>query len=201
MADVRVYDQDYVQALEASVIVGGSVNEAGQLVLERGNGEEFNAGNVVSPLYAFPVGSIYTSVVNTNPTELFGGGTWSRFGQGRVLVGVNESDVQFDTVLETGGAKTHTLTESEMPNHNHEPMPDANLGSLNISANTINMNIPASDGLGTMNVVTTSGGSMSEVITTVALGSHNHEMVADGGGSAHNNLQPYVTVYMWRRTA
>ena len=67
----------------------------------------------------FPVGSIYTSVNNTNPSS-FLGGTWERFAKGKTLVGVNEDDIDFNNVLKTAGEKVHTLTINEMPQHNHE---------------------------------------------------------------------------------
>ena len=66
----------------------------------------------------YPVGSIYMSVNNVNPGLLFGG-TWEAWGSGRVPVGVDANDTDFDTVEETGGEKTHALTVSEMPTHNH----------------------------------------------------------------------------------
>lgn len=53
----------------------------------------------------FPVGAIYTSVTGVNPATELGYGTWTAFGTGRVLVGVDTSDVDFDTVMETGGSK------------------------------------------------------------------------------------------------
>lgn len=58
----------------------------------------------------YPVGSIYLSVVSTNPGTLFGIGTWAAFGAGRVLVGLDSGDTDFDTVEETGGSKTATPT-------------------------------------------------------------------------------------------
>lgn len=66
----------------------------------------------------YPVGSIYISTSSTNPSSYFGG-TWKAVAQGRTLVGVNTSDTDFNTVMKTGGSKTHTLTIDEMPAHAH----------------------------------------------------------------------------------
>lgn len=68
---------------------------------------------------AWPVNSIYISMVATNPGPLLGG-TWSRFAVGRMLVGVNEGDALWDFEGKTGGNRTHTITTSEMPSHNHD---------------------------------------------------------------------------------
>ncbi len=66
----------------------------------------------------YPIGIIYESVKPDNPST-FMGGTWTRFGNGKVLVGVDETDTDFNTVNKTGGEKTHVLTVSEMPSHTH----------------------------------------------------------------------------------
>ena len=68
----------------------------------------------------YPVGSIYINAgVSTSPATLMGFGTWSRYGEGKVLVSQSSSDTEFDTLGETGGAKTHTLTEAQLPAHRH----------------------------------------------------------------------------------
>ena len=129
------------------------------------------AADIGNALY--PVGSIYMSVNNTNPSTFFGG-TWVSWGAGRVPVGVDTNDTDFATVEKTGGEKTHTLTVSEMPSHKHTVEA---LGS-----GTTQQELTA------FNVGTTSGiDSYSGTDYT-------------GGGQAHNNLQPYITCYMWKRT-
>ena len=123
---------------------------------------------------AWPVGSVFISVVSTNPATLLGIGTWDAFATGRMLVGFDAGQTEFDTVEETGGEKTHTLTTAEMPAHTHTyTQPDE--PTLDIGP------IPTS----TVVRSRTAG---------VATGS-------TGGGGAHNNLPPYIVVYMWKRTS
>lgn len=118
----------------------------------------------------YPVGSIYTSVVATNPSTFFGG-QWNPFGQGKVMIGVDSTDTDFDTVENTGGAKTHTLITDEIPSHTHS------------------MSIENASGTGSTG--SSNGASSFSTVNTSAT----------GGGQAHNNLQPYVVVYMWKRVA
>jgi len=126
--------------------------------------------------FAYPVGSVYTSIVATNPATLLGVGTWSAFGAGRVLVGIDSSDASFNVVEETGGAKTdaHALSISEIPAHTHAS--GWTLGGGDGSANVY---------------ATTNGGAGAP-----ASGS-------TGGGATHTHdiVQPYVVVYFWKRTA
>jgi hypothetical protein len=130
--------------------------------------------NNISMSDAYPVGSIYMNASNsTNPATLLGFGTWTAFGAGRVLVGLDSTDTDFDTAEETGGAKTHTLTVDEMPAHTHSYDDWAGTGTAGGSSST--------DSRQTTSVSKTSGST--------------------GGGDPHNNLQPYITVYMWKRTA
>lgn len=78
---------------------------------ERRLEELINARTVsgTAPAWALPVGSIHVSVDSTNPATTLGYGTWAAFGTGRVLVGVDTGDTDFDTVMETGGSKTLTI--------------------------------------------------------------------------------------------
>jgi hypothetical protein len=125
---------------------------------------------------AWPVGSVFTAVVATNPATLLGFGAWEAFGAGRVLVGHNAADTDFDTAEETGGAKTHTLTAAEMPAHTHglTRFPTTTGGSSGFTADT----------------------SMSGTPTAVT-----QATASAGGDGAHNNMPPYIVVYLWKRTA
>ena len=104
-----------------TIIDGELVN--GHLILRNRAGAEIDAGvlNVDSAtiLQSMPVGYVYISVDPTSPATLFGAGTWQRIAQGRMLVGQDPSQTEFDTVEETGGEKTHTLTTGELPAHTH----------------------------------------------------------------------------------
>lgn len=144
----------------------------------------------------YPVGSIYTNASSsTSPATLLGFGTWSRFGQGRVLVGLDESDTDFDALGETGGAKTHSLTEAEMPKHYHSlrgpngPFTSGQQAGSTTSGGLYGGGTP-DDGTVAYSTESTGAGAAS--------GSASR---GTGDGNPHNNLQPYVTVYMWRRTA
>lgn len=130
----------------------------------------------------WPVGSIYISVVNTNPSTYFGG-TWVSFGSGRVLVGVDTSQAEFNQVLKTGGSKY-------LQKHLHTGIYYVGIESgsaITLNSGTKGYRIPyegkysTSEGAGT--------GDNREIVTAY-----------EGGGNSQN-LQPYITVYMWRRTA
>tara|TARA_R110000787_G_scaffold91600_1_gene192939 strand:- start:312 stop:1109 length:798 start_codon:yes stop_codon:yes gene_type:complete len=133
---------------------------------------------------AYPVGSVYTSVVATNPNSLLGVGTWAAFGAGRVLVGINASDSDFNTVEEVGGAKTdeHTLTTSEIPAHNH-------IGGM--AGQFPNGPYGTTTGSTTNRALQGDTNNRYDITSTT------------GGGAAHSHdiVQPYIVVYFWKRTA
>lgn len=128
----------------------------------------------------FYVGFIITTFNEKNPGEIYGVGTWERFAKGRVLVGAgsgtdeNEETRVFEAG-ETGGEYKHTLLEAEMPEHNHS------LTNPNIDGKNTNYSIEyKSSAIGFQEALKTSN---------------------KGGNKSHNNVQPYVSVYMWIRTA
>ena len=132
------------------------------------------AVNILSKVY--PVGCIYTEITGTNPNTTFGFGTWTAFGAGKVLVGLDSGDADFDTVEETGGAKTHTHEEGSLVIDKDQACGNQTWGTKGrpaASYDTGDMQAPqiAAD---------------LEVTGTTASGS---------------SVQPYIVVHMWKRTA
>jgi len=73
--------------------------------------------NIFNVIY--PIGCIYESTDSTDPSTLFTGTTWTAFGQGKMLVGLDPNDTDFDSTSDSGGSKTVTLTTDQIPSHNH----------------------------------------------------------------------------------
>lgn len=123
----------------------------------------------------YPVGIVVTLGVSTNPNTLFGVGTWSAIA-GRVIVGIDAGQTEFDTLNETGGEKTHLLTsaESGLPAHNHA-LSNYNDGTSGSVAKSASANNPTGGVTGTN--------------------------TAADAASAHNNLQPYIVKYVWERVS
>lgn len=132
----------------------------------------------------YPVGSIYMSVNSTNPANLFGG-TWEQI-QGKFLFGMNSSY----PAGSTGGEITHKLKWNEMPGHYHEGLyysyhDTKNLITLNDGSVSYHIPWGSSDYAGGYGA----GNGAKELITGTA-----------GNGEAHNNMPPYLSVYIWKRT-
>lgn len=156
--------------------------------------------DIINTIY--PVGSIYISTVATNPNTIFGVGTWSRIGEGRTLIDAGSSitagttggsaSVSYTPAGSVGG---HSLTTSEIPNHQHSVYKDDNFPANNVSApsnawkqvlvnasaNTTNIKLPSSGGGGTTGTA------------------HNHGFT--GTAATINTRNPYLAVYIWKRMA
>lgn len=145
----------------------------------------------------YPVGSIYMSTVSTNPATLLGFGTWEAMPAGRVLLAQGKSS--WGTTYNagsTGGEATHQLTVGELPSHTHS-------ASTNVTGehthnyttyqylNWHGSKEASSDWMNTSTGLTSKAGNHSHTVTINNTGSSN----------AHNNLQPYISVYIWKRTA
>ena len=126
--------------------------------------------------YIYPIGSIYMSVNSTNPSQLFGRYVDTMADKEEFLYGVDTSNVNFETPEKTGGEETHSLHISEMPKHNH--------GMLNYNETGYTVNY-----------------SSGSVLFGSDIGYEgNINTSYNGSGVPHNNLQPYITCYMWKRT-
>ena len=128
----------------------------------------------------YPVGSIYMSINNTDPGTLFGG-TWVPWGTGRTPVGVDTSQTEFSTVEKTGGSKYIQDHRHEWANKNGRGF----VGALGWSyaAPSSGSNFPACD-----DTSGTTGGILSSGTGSVPVGNSG-------------NLPPYITCYMFKRTA
>ncbi len=144
---------------------------------------------VVSLELLHPVGSIYINASNsTNPATLFGFGTWVAFGAGRVPVGFNAANPLFDTAEETGGSAdsvvvshTHTATVTD-PGHAHSyTVSSSNAGTSSGPTAVFNLS---------------SSSSTSSASTGISVSNSTA-----GVSGTNGNYQPFITVYMWKRTA
>ena len=120
----------------------------------------------------YEIGDLFFTTRSENPNLRFGG-TWELYGKGKVLVCVDPDDSDFSAVKKTGGEKEHSVTIDEMPSHNH---------SVKYASNDT--------------------GFGDNYFTAGKKGNYNTSNVPinyTGGGQAHNNLQPYITCYIWIR--
>lgn len=138
--------------------------------------KQYPIADIINAVY--PIGSIYMSVNSTSPATLFGG-TWAQL-KDRFLLGAGDTY----TNGATGGESTHTLASTEMPNHDHD-------GVITIGGYKLTTVSHYDYGSGTPYV---------SVDGTTETG-QSADIQSAGGGAAHNNMPPYLVVYMWKRTA
>jgi hypothetical protein len=143
---------------------------------------------------AYPVGSIYVNAaVSTNPSTLLGFGTWVAFGAGRVMVGFDAGNPLFDTAQETGGSAdaivvshSHSASSSVSdPGHDHQVRESTFLANSGNGFAT---------GTQQQNRFVTSESNTTGISVSTSINS-------TGSSGTNANYQPYITVYMWRRTA
>jgi len=139
----------------------------------------------------YPVGTIYTnSSVSTNPATLLGFGTWTAFAAGRVMVGFNSSNALFDTAEETGGSAdsvvvshTHTATSTDSGHAHTFPYQNSSTPGGGSAINTV------------------AGGNSGSTSTASGNASITTTIASAGVSATNTNYQPYITVYIWKRTA
>lgn len=222
-------------------VVAGELDGTGQINFIRNNGEVIPGGDfmdVISALVsdaifeqAWPIGSIHLSTNPANPSTTLGGGVWTSWGSGRVPVGVDGTQAEFNSVEETGGSKTHTLTVDQIPSHTHvqnghthsinHDHASSTTGSAGAHSHSIDSSGGGSTGdlgsnprLKRASPEASPDYTASDAVSTDGTHSHSVNIAAysgnsgsttptnqnTGGGQAHNNLQPYITCYMWKRT-
>jgi len=215
--------------VQGDVTIDGNLTMGGDVKFTSSVGNSVSLKDIFKAVY--PVGSIYMSTSPTNPATMFGG-SWAEWGKGKVPVGVNTSESEFNTVEKTGGAKTHTLTEQQIPNHVHKYTSSDSVQGTTITTTAFstlhtdqingtfgrlyNSILNAWTGLkqswaynglrqppaNPENIGYYSGTDVAQQYSashTHGLNKSNQNTTAVGGSQAHNNLQPYVTCYMWKR--
>lgn len=187
-----VYEKDATNTWVLQTNIKGATGATGP------EGPTGPAGAAGTGLSAYPVGAVYIAVVNTSPETLFGG-TWVAFGTGRMLVGIDAAQTEFDTVEETGGSKTKVIGTTNLPPHTHTATAaadGAHKHSLNFTdAGASGANVSRGQ---TGSPVTSNSSAVNESAT------HTHSItVGNGPGTSApmDVLNPYIVVYMWKRTA
>lgn len=155
-----------------------ATNKTVNITVPTDTGDLTNNAGFLTANDIYPVNSIRILADTADHSTDFGQ-TWVRYGAGRVLVGYDTSQTEFNTIGKTGGEKTHTLSTNEIPSHSHtirsgwsDSSPDSDAYRYQFWGK---------------NDLSWKGGNLGTGPT--------------GGGGAHNNLQPYIVVNFWRRTA
>ena len=221
-ADYQLVGNVGVDGVELDIMKGATSSSAGEIgLVPKPTKEKYKFFLRASGIWdcIYPIGSIYFSVNNVNPSEYFGG-TWVAWGSGRVPVGVNSSDGSFNSVEKTGGASTVTLSTAQIPSHTHKVSGStnstgshshrendylwANQKPATVSGHKHQILVDNAPG-GVWFTCRTQGGGMRAEMYTDSAGTHSHTFSctsgSSGSGNSHTNLQPYITCYMWKRTA
>jgi len=171
---------------------------------------------------AYPIGCIYETTTDEHPGVTFGMGEWEEYGKGKVTV-AKSTDTEFDTIGKAGGDKTVMLSTAQMPGHTHStPNHTHTINTTQIRGSITPMlqqsyqcSVENASGvLSSARTMNTRWLNHSSDRNNVAGGinlnaDHNHSVASSGGstsgstgnGGSHNNLQPYIVVYRWRRIA
>ncbi len=188
-----VDDQAAIEALEQELETAHNITELYTQIYELAQRSKAAYDDLIAnyktPLELMPVGKYYISGDSTSPAELFGG-TWERLKDRFLLAAGNVY-----TAGSTGGEATHKLTVSEMPSHKH---------TMNQNKESETGYIPRGGDAASIGIHTDSDNAMNIGGTFTDRGANsttNAVINSTGGGQAHNNMPPYLAVYMWKRVA
>ena len=172
-----------------------------------------NGKNIIDLIY--PVGSIYISVNSANPGTIFPGTTWIAFAEGETIIGVDSSDSDFKPVGKEGGNKTATLVTANLPSHNHT-IPSMS-GSTTSGGEHNHTGYYRTERVGSgdhtagyligANGSPTNGPTQDNITSSTGTHTHNVTIPADystgntGSATSFSLMNPYVTAYIWKRTA
>lgn len=189
------------QKIDTTYIKNISVSD-NTLTIYKGDDSATNL-DIISFDQIYPIGAIYMSTVSTNPATLFKIGNWEALPAGRVLLaqGTSTWGVNY-SAGGTGGEDKHTLTVSESAPHNHTGNATTS-GSTHTHALTMRASHGKSGNGGVPRFGDGDVWSDYKTQNLSAAGEHSHAITINnsGGGQAHNNMQPYLSVYMWKRTS
>lgn len=202
MASVTGITATRAEEIYNASIIGGEIDENGQLLLITRGGTIVNAGAIIAPKAAVekahPVGSIFIATVPTNPGNqaMLGVGTWVRWGQGKIPLSQIDSDADFNTAEETGGNKSLTLSAAQLPAHVHS-IP-AHTHSIALTYDKINVNSDNADAGRVTEIDFGTARATDKTGTTGASAATNSGSIGDG--AAIDILPPYIIAYFWKRT-
>lgn len=219
MATVTGVTAARANSIEDRLIVAAA-RQGTSLVFTTEGGQVINIANAFPAMYeSTPVGGLFFGTSSANPSTYLGGGKWARWGKGRVPVGVDEADPNFNTVEKEGGASEVAITVAQMPahdhgantgyqSHDHSHTGYAAAGGSHTHGQAIPYHRTGISGGGGLSVADNSnyvqqtdaaGYHDHSVSTYGASSNHYHSITAQGGGAAHSNLQKYITCYIWKR--
>lgn len=203
MAEVTGMTAEAIDQLMGEMVTSMRIDENGQMLYKTRDGGEFNAGPIVAPAItvdkAWPVGSLYIGTTPENPATVLGVGTWSRYGKGKTLVSLDENQTEFNAVDKTGGSKTITLAVTNLPAHYHSMNHDHPSASVQIRYAD-----NAQGGGDTMKVTDVggaTGGGGSSKAASINIPAYSGSTGSTGSATPVASLNPYIVVYVWRRTA
>lgn len=201
----QVQDLDPIEAAEVEIADLLALEDVSEPKTKR-----LTIGDLATVIQKFnyPIGSLYFNAEDdTDPATLLGFGTWEKHGEGRAIVSQKDGDPNFGTAGQLSGEAEVTLTESQMPSHNHTVNPP----STTTSSDTHNHNVPNTVykvGSSTLGLAYATNDDVTWGSPATDNDTHSHTVNiaqfnsgSKGGGAAHNNVQPSIAVYVWKRTA